>query len=178
MARFSQAAIYSCELIEFWFFIALFLITTTVNVQRYIFRICEVQFLCGRLSSERMRLTQSSAIWCLLQTTLSPCTLCTKKSRVILSLLLLPRVNTSALYMCQHKPSNMHNVCLETYFISVSILSLLLSAVPLPSPLSLQFPMVSHSTLKVTWVPGAVDVPAHRVTYSTNHGSDVKQVKE
>ncbi|XP_034167612.2 collagen alpha-1(XIV) chain isoform X2 [Pangasianodon hypophthalmus] len=48
---------------------------------------------------------------------------------------------------------------------------------PLPSPLSLQFPMVSHSTLKVTWVPGAVDVPAHRVTYSTNHGSDVKQVE-
>uniref|UniRef100_A0A8C1YP14 Uncharacterized protein n=1 Tax=Cyprinus carpio TaxID=7962 RepID=A0A8C1YP14_CYPCA len=28
---------------------------------------------------------------------------------------------------------------------------------PLPSPLILQFPMVSHSTLKVTWVPGAVD---------------------
>ncbi|XP_053499164.1 collagen alpha-1(XX) chain [Ictalurus furcatus] len=48
---------------------------------------------------------------------------------------------------------------------------------PLPSPVSLQFPMVGHSTLKVTWVPGAVDVPAHRVTYSTNHGSDVKQVE-
>ncbi|XP_016320587.1 collagen alpha-1(XX) chain-like isoform X1 [Sinocyclocheilus anshuiensis] len=48
---------------------------------------------------------------------------------------------------------------------------------PLPSPLSLQFPMVSHSTLKVTWVPGAVDVPAHRIIYSTNHGSDVKQVE-
>ncbi|KAM9445890.1 solute carrier family 35 member C2 [Clarias gariepinus] len=47
----------------------------------------------------------------------------------------------------------------------------------LPSPLTLQFPMVSHSALKVTWVPGAVDVPAHRVTYSTNHGSDVKQVE-
>ncbi|KTG39049.1 hypothetical protein cypCar_00022203 [Cyprinus carpio] len=46
---------------------------------------------------------------------------------------------------------------------------------PLPSPLILQFPMVSHSTLKVTWVPGAVDVPAHRIIYSTNHGSDVKQ---
>ncbi|TSM04846.1 Collagen alpha-1(XIV) chain [Bagarius yarrelli] len=46
---------------------------------------------------------------------------------------------------------------------------------PLPSPLTLQFPMVSHSTLKVTWVPGSGDVPAHRVTYSTNHGSDVKQ---
>lgn len=36
--------------------------------------------------------------------------------------------------------------------------------------------MVSHSALKVTWVPGAVDVPAHRIIYSTNHGSDVKQV--
>ncbi|KAI5612327.1 collagen alpha-1(XX) chain-like isoform X2, partial [Silurus asotus] len=51
------------------------------------------------------------------------------------------------------------------------------TTLPLPSPLSLQFPLVSHSTLKVTWVPGAVDVPAHRVTYSTNHGSDVKQVE-
>nr|XP_055043483.1 collagen alpha-1(XX) chain isoform X2 [Misgurnus anguillicaudatus] len=48
---------------------------------------------------------------------------------------------------------------------------------PLPTPLSLQFPMVSHSTLKVTWVPGAVDVPSHRIIYSTNHGSDVKQVE-
>uniref|UniRef100_A0A9J7ZIC3 Solute carrier family 35 member C2 n=1 Tax=Cyprinus carpio carpio TaxID=630221 RepID=A0A9J7ZIC3_CYPCA len=48
---------------------------------------------------------------------------------------------------------------------------------PLPSLLSLQFPMVSHSTLKVTWIPGAVDVPAHRIIYSTNHGSDVKQVE-
>uniref|UniRef100_A0A8B9KZI4 Collagen alpha-1(XX) chain n=1 Tax=Astyanax mexicanus TaxID=7994 RepID=A0A8B9KZI4_ASTMX len=51
------------------------------------------------------------------------------------------------------------------------------STFPLPSPLSLQFPMVSHSTLRVTWVPGAVSVPAHRITYSTNHGSDVKQVE-
>ncbi|XP_051947748.1 collagen alpha-1(XX) chain [Xyrauchen texanus] len=48
---------------------------------------------------------------------------------------------------------------------------------PLPSPLSLQFPMVSHSTLRVTWVPGAVDVPTHRIVYSTNHGSDVKKVE-
>ncbi|TRY96648.1 hypothetical protein DNTS_024262 [Danionella cerebrum] len=47
---------------------------------------------------------------------------------------------------------------------------------PLPFPGSLQFPMVSHSTLKITWVPGALDVPAHRIIYSTNHGSDVKQV--
>uniref|UniRef100_A0A672M526 Collagen alpha-1(XX) chain-like n=1 Tax=Sinocyclocheilus grahami TaxID=75366 RepID=A0A672M526_SINGR len=51
------------------------------------------------------------------------------------------------------------------------------SLFPLPSPLSLQFPMFSHSTLKITWVPGAVDVPAHRIIYSTNHGSDVKQVE-
>lgn len=48
---------------------------------------------------------------------------------------------------------------------------------PLPSPVTLQFPVVSHSTLKITWVPGAADVPGHRVTYSTNHGSDVKQVE-
>ncbi|KAI4901523.1 hypothetical protein NFI96_033440 [Prochilodus magdalenae] len=48
---------------------------------------------------------------------------------------------------------------------------------PLPSPISMQFPMVSHSTLRVTWVPGAVSVPAHRIIYSTNHGSDVKQVE-
>ncbi|XP_076840731.1 solute carrier family 35 member C2 isoform X2 [Brachyhypopomus gauderio] len=48
---------------------------------------------------------------------------------------------------------------------------------PLPSPSNLQFPMVSHSTLRVTWLPGAVDVPAHRITYSTNHGSDIRQVE-
>uniref|UniRef100_A0A3B4XUQ3 Collagen type XX alpha 1 chain n=1 Tax=Seriola lalandi dorsalis TaxID=1841481 RepID=A0A3B4XUQ3_SERLL len=48
---------------------------------------------------------------------------------------------------------------------------------PLPPPLSVQFPMVTHSGLRVTWVPGAVDVPGHRITYSTNHGSDVKQVE-
>ncbi|XP_051804921.1 collagen alpha-1(XX) chain [Acanthochromis polyacanthus] len=48
---------------------------------------------------------------------------------------------------------------------------------PLPSPVSVQFPMVTHSGLRVSWVPGAVDVPGHRITYSTNHGSDVKQVE-
>ncbi|CAG6021052.1 unnamed protein product [Menidia menidia] len=48
---------------------------------------------------------------------------------------------------------------------------------PLPAPVSVQFPLVAHSTLRVSWVPGAVDVPAHRVTYSTNHGSDTKQVE-
>jgi len=48
--------------------------------------------------------------------------------------------------------------------------------VPLPAPGGLQFPMVTHSLLRVSWVPGAVDVPGHRITYSTNHGSDVQQV--
>uniref|UniRef100_A0A665VWB7 Uncharacterized protein n=1 Tax=Echeneis naucrates TaxID=173247 RepID=A0A665VWB7_ECHNA len=48
---------------------------------------------------------------------------------------------------------------------------------PLPPPLSVHFPMVTHSGLRVSWVPGAVDVPGHRITYSTNHGSDVKQVE-
>ncbi|XP_060930520.1 collagen alpha-1(XX) chain [Limanda limanda] len=48
---------------------------------------------------------------------------------------------------------------------------------PLPSPVTVQFPMVTHSMLRVSWVPGAVDVPGHRITYSTNHGSDVKQVE-
>lgn len=51
-----------------------------------------------------------------------------------------------------------------------------LPTVPLPSPLSVLFPMVTHSGLRVSWVPGAMDVPGHRITYSTNHGSDVKQV--
>ncbi|XP_041860726.1 collagen alpha-1(XIV) chain isoform X2 [Melanotaenia boesemani] len=48
---------------------------------------------------------------------------------------------------------------------------------PLPAPVSIQFPMVTHSMLRVSWVPGAVDVPGHRITYSTNHGSDIKQVE-
>lgn len=51
-----------------------------------------------------------------------------------------------------------------------------LPAVPYPPPVSVHFPMVTHSTLRVSWVPGAVDVPGHRITYSTNHGSDVKRV--
>ncbi|KAJ8378196.1 hypothetical protein AAFF_G00244840, partial [Aldrovandia affinis] len=42
---------------------------------------------------------------------------------------------------------------------------------PLPPPLSLQFPLVSHSMVRVSWVPGSVDVPGHQVTYSTNHGT-------
>ncbi|XP_053280242.1 collagen alpha-1(XX) chain isoform X2 [Pleuronectes platessa] len=49
--------------------------------------------------------------------------------------------------------------------------------IPLPSPVTVQFPMVTHSMLRVSWAPGAVDVPGHRITYSTNHGSDVKQVE-
>ncbi|KAG7472303.1 hypothetical protein MATL_G00107490 [Megalops atlanticus] len=48
---------------------------------------------------------------------------------------------------------------------------------PLPPPLSLQFPLVSHSMVRVSWVPGSVDVPRHQITYSTNHGSDVRQVE-
>ncbi|XP_071331691.1 collagen alpha-1(XX) chain isoform X2 [Trachinotus anak] len=51
------------------------------------------------------------------------------------------------------------------------------ATLPLPLPVSVQFPMVTHSVLRVSWVPGAVDVPGHRITYSTNHGSDVKQVE-
>ncbi|KAK5923188.1 hypothetical protein CgunFtcFv8_000181, partial [Champsocephalus gunnari] len=48
---------------------------------------------------------------------------------------------------------------------------------PLPPPVSVEFPMVTHSMLKVSWVPGAGHVPSHRITYSTNHGSDIKQVE-
>uniref|UniRef100_A0A672J3F2 Solute carrier family 35 member C2 n=1 Tax=Salarias fasciatus TaxID=181472 RepID=A0A672J3F2_SALFA len=48
---------------------------------------------------------------------------------------------------------------------------------PLPPPASVHFPVVTHSALKVSWVPGSEGVPGHRVTYSTNHGSDVKQVE-
>ncbi|KAM9829193.1 collagen alpha-1(XX) chain isoform X2 [Syngnathus typhle] len=48
---------------------------------------------------------------------------------------------------------------------------------PLPPPASVSFPVVTHSMLRVSWVPGAEDVPGHRITYSTNHGSEVKQVE-
>ncbi|XP_036068863.1 collagen alpha-1(XX) chain isoform X3 [Oryzias melastigma] len=51
------------------------------------------------------------------------------------------------------------------------------STLPLPAPLSIQFPLVTHSELRVSWVPGALGVPGHRITYSTNHGSDVKRVE-
>uniref|UniRef100_A0A3P9I4N0 Uncharacterized protein n=1 Tax=Oryzias latipes TaxID=8090 RepID=A0A3P9I4N0_ORYLA len=48
------------------------------------------------------------------------------------------------------------------------------STFPLPAPVSIQFPLVTHSGLRVSWVPGALDVPGHRITYSTNHGSDME----
>ncbi|XP_072315739.1 collagen alpha-1(XIV) chain, partial [Eucyclogobius newberryi] len=48
---------------------------------------------------------------------------------------------------------------------------------PLPPPQSLSFPLVSHSRVRVSWSPGAVQVPGHRITLSTNHGSDVRQVE-
>ncbi|KAJ8257560.1 hypothetical protein GJAV_G00186960 [Gymnothorax javanicus] len=48
---------------------------------------------------------------------------------------------------------------------------------PLPPPASILVPLVTHSVVKVSWVPGSTDVPGHLVTYSTNHGSDVKQVE-
>ncbi|XP_061780599.1 collagen alpha-1(XX) chain [Nerophis lumbriciformis] len=51
------------------------------------------------------------------------------------------------------------------------------TTLPLPPPVSVHFPMVTHSMLRVNWVSGAVDVPGHRITYSTNHGSEVKQVE-
>ncbi|PWA32888.1 hypothetical protein CCH79_00016431, partial [Gambusia affinis] len=44
-------------------------------------------------------------------------------------------------------------------------------------PVGIHFPIVTHSMVKVSWVPGAVDVPGHRITYSTNHGSDTKQME-
>ncbi|XP_043988813.1 collagen alpha-1(XIV) chain [Gambusia affinis] len=48
---------------------------------------------------------------------------------------------------------------------------------PLPAPVGIHFPIVTHSMVKVSWVPGAVDVPGHRITYSTNHGSDTKRME-
>lgn len=54
---------------------------------------------------------------------------------------------------------------------------LLLPTVPLPPPVSLQFPLVTHSVMRVSWVPADQHVPGHRITYTTNHGSDVNQVK-
>ncbi|XP_077577663.1 collagen alpha-1(XX) chain-like [Stigmatopora nigra] len=50
------------------------------------------------------------------------------------------------------------------------------TTLPLPPPASVHFPVVTHSMLRVSWVPGDVDVPGHRITYSTNHGSEIKQI--
>ncbi|XP_069035505.1 collagen alpha-1(XX) chain isoform X2 [Lepisosteus oculatus] len=47
---------------------------------------------------------------------------------------------------------------------------------PLSPPVKLLFPQVSHSSISVSWVPASDRVPGHQLTYSTNHGSDVKQV--
>ncbi|MBN3321774.1 COEA1 protein, partial [Atractosteus spatula] len=47
---------------------------------------------------------------------------------------------------------------------------------PLSPPVKLLFPQVSHSSIRVSWVPASDRVPGHQLTYSTNHGSDVKQV--
>ncbi|KAG7519665.1 collagen alpha-1(XX) chain isoform X1 [Solea senegalensis] len=51
------------------------------------------------------------------------------------------------------------------------------TTLPLPAPVSIHFPLVTHSMMRVSWVPGAADVPSHRIIYSTNHGSDVKQLE-
>ncbi|XP_018593153.2 solute carrier family 35 member C2 [Scleropages formosus] len=48
---------------------------------------------------------------------------------------------------------------------------------PLPAPLSLHFPLVTHSTVQVSWTPGSMDTPGYQIMYSTNHGSDVKQME-
>ncbi|XP_058499424.1 collagen alpha-1(XX) chain isoform X2 [Solea solea] len=51
------------------------------------------------------------------------------------------------------------------------------TTLPLPAPVSIHFPLVTHSMMRVSWVPGAADVPSHRIIYSTNHGSDVKHLE-
>ncbi|XP_055366271.1 collagen alpha-1(XIV) chain isoform X2 [Betta splendens] len=51
------------------------------------------------------------------------------------------------------------------------------TTLPLPPPASIHLPLVTHSALRVSWAPGAAGVPGHRVTYSTNHGSDVRQIE-
>ena len=65
---------------------------------------------------------------------------------------------------------------LSSPLLSSLLPSPLLSTVPLPPPLSVHIPMVSHSSLRVSWVPGAVDVPGHRIVCASNHGSDAHQV--
>ncbi|KAK7884037.1 hypothetical protein WMY93_027160 [Mugilogobius chulae] len=51
------------------------------------------------------------------------------------------------------------------------------TTLPLPPPQALSFPLLTHSRVRVSWTPGAAQVPGHRVTLSTNHGSDVRQVE-
>ncbi|KAM9342397.1 LOW QUALITY PROTEIN: collagen alpha-1(XX) chain-like [Pholidichthys leucotaenia] len=48
---------------------------------------------------------------------------------------------------------------------------------PLPTAVWTVFPEVTHSALRVTLVAAAVDVPGHRITYSTNHGRVTRMVK-
>ncbi|MGH0153454.1 UNVERIFIED_CONTAM: hypothetical protein FKN15_024749 [Acipenser sinensis] len=51
------------------------------------------------------------------------------------------------------------------------------TTLPLNPPKSLYFPEVSHSSVRVSWVPASERVSRHRITYITNRGSDVKQVE-
>ncbi|XP_063064031.1 collagen alpha-1(XX) chain [Engraulis encrasicolus] len=48
---------------------------------------------------------------------------------------------------------------------------------PLPPPMSVHIPVVGHSSLRVSWVPGAEDVPGHRIFCTTNYGSDAQEVE-
>ncbi|XP_062396603.1 collagen alpha-1(XX) chain [Sardina pilchardus] len=48
---------------------------------------------------------------------------------------------------------------------------------PLPPPQSVQIAVLSHSSLRASWVPGAVDVPGHRIVCRTNIGTDTRQVE-
>lgn len=48
---------------------------------------------------------------------------------------------------------------------------------PLPPPMSVTIPVVTHSSLRVSWVPGAVDVPGHRIIYKASVGRDIRQVE-
>lgn len=119
------------------------------------------------------RLWWSWQIYCQQQTTLSLFMPSMMKSPVTLSLLLPPHVRHSFFPLCLLSTSERQDIFSG---IDKIIISHLLFAAPLPPPLSVQFPMVTHSMMRVSWVPGDTDVPGHRITYSTNHGSDVKQV--
>lgn len=156
--------------------------------------ICALSLYRCRRNSVQTRQWWSWKGYCQQQTTLSLCMLSMMKIPVTLSLQLPPHVRHPEFpfhffpllfsFLCfpifffvqftVHEftdKSSIWNLLFPSLFILLS-----LPAVPLPSPVSINFPMVTHSTLKVSWVPGTVDVPGHRITYSTNHGSDVKQV--